>query len=168
VDEARDAGAGSELVVLPACVVVVRGLAVLSRELPIDVRDTGRGGATRDDADGGATTRAWLVVATARPDALVTPDAPDAPGEETAEVSFAASLGPEAFAAELAGAFPFTKRCSLASYTIAEPAAEAAVALEFTVRVRRAGDVEALTCEVKTSLGGSFTTFHLVLAASAD
>ena len=148
---------------LPACVVVEREPAVLSREPPIDVRDTGGGGATREDADGGATTRACLVVATVRPDA----PAPAAPGEDAAEVSFAASLGPETFAAELSGAFPFTKRCSLASYTIAEPAAEAAVALEFTVRVRRAGAVEALTCEVKTSLGGSFTTFHLVLVASA-
>jgi len=164
VDEARGAGAGSERVVLPPCVVVEREPAVLSREPPIDVRDTGGGGATREDADGGATTRACLIVTTVRPDAPVTPDAP---GEDAAEVSFAASLGPETLAAELAGAFPFTKRCSLASYTIAEPAAEAAVALEFTVRVRRAGAVEALTCEVKTSLGGSFTTFHLVLVASA-
>lgn len=131
----------------------------------MDVRDTGGGGATREDAEGGATTRACLVVAAVRPDAPVTPDAP---GEDAAEVSLGVSLGPETFAAELAGAFPFTKRCSLASYTIAEPAAEAAATLlEFTVRTRRAGDVEALTCEVKASLGGTFTTFHLVLAASA-
>ena len=130
MDEARGAGAGSERAVLPACVVVEREPAVLSREPPIDVRDTGGGGATREDAVGGATRRACLVVATVRP------DVPDAPGEDAAEVSLAASLVPETFAAELAGAFPFTKRCSLASYTIAEPAAEAAVALEFTVRAR--------------------------------
>ena len=162
MDEARGAGAGSERLVLPVCVVVEREPAVLSREPPIDVRDTGGGSATRDDADGGATTRACLVVATVRPDAPVTPDAP---GVDATEVSFAASLVP---APELAGAFPFTKRCSLASYTIAEPAAEAAAALlELTVRAMRAGTVEALTCEVIASLGGSFTTFHLVLAASA-
>lgn len=78
----------------------------------MDVRDAGGGGATRDDADGGATTRACLVVTTVRPDAPVTPDAF---GEDAAEFSFAASLVPETFAAELAGAFPFTKRCSLES-----------------------------------------------------
>lgn len=172
MDEARGA-AGSERAVLPVCMVVERELDVLAPEVPMDVRDTGGGGATRDDADGGETTRACLVDTTERPDALDVDVVAGAPATVAlrptaeAEAPFV-SFAPETFAAELAGTFPFTKRCSLASYTIAEPAAEASAALlELIVRVKRAGVVEALTCEVKASPGGSFTTFHLALAARA-
>jgi hypothetical protein len=107
---------------LPVCAVVERGPAVLSLrapELPMEVRDAGGGGATRDDADGGETPRACLV------DTTVRPDAPDVNVAAGAPVPFAVrpataassfpSLAAEVFAAEPAGAFPFTKRCSLAS-----------------------------------------------------
>ena len=172
MDDARGAAAGSERAVLPVCVVVERGptdLSLRAPEPPMEVRDTGGGGATRDDADGGETTRACLVDTTVRPDADVAAGAPVtvAVRPATAALSFPA-LAAEVFVAEPAGVFPFTKRCSLASYTIAEPAAEAAAAvLEFTVRVKRAGVVDALTCEDKASRGGSFTTFHLLLVVSA-
>ena len=180
MDGARGAAEGIERVVFPVCAVAERELDVLSPEPLMDVRDTGGGGATREDADGGETTRACLGDTTVRPgvpdpanddvaaddDIAAGPPATFAVRPVTAAFSFP-SLTTEVFAVELGGVFPFTKRCSLASYTIAAPAAEAAPALpELTVRARRAGVVEGLACETKVSRGGSFTTFHLVLAAS--
>lgn len=152
---------------------VVPGPATLrSPRVFIVARGTRGGGATRDEADGGETARPCLADATDRPDAVADVEA-GAPGTFAARPVAAAaesftSPALEAFATELAGTFPFTKRCSLASYTIEEPEADAAAALEFTVRARRSGAVEALACDTKASRGGSFTTFHLVLAASAD
>lgn len=85
----------------------------------MEVRDTGGGGATRDDADGGETTRVCLVDTTVRPDA---PDSGVAAGPPATFVVLPAnaafsfpSFAGDIFAAELAAAFPFTKRCSLAS-----------------------------------------------------
>jgi len=71
---------------------------------------------TRDEADGGETTRACLGGATTRVDepaaagALALAERPLSAGEE-----FLPVVAPETLADEAAGTLLFTKRCSLAS-----------------------------------------------------
>ena len=124
----------------------------------------------REDAEGGTTVRPALAV-------LERP--PIAAGVAVAAAAFAACpfrlAGeddpvdvPELFTAEAAGTLEFTKRCSFASYTMAEPLADMrAVALESTLRVIRDGAATLALADVMVARGASFNIFHFVAGAMA-
>ena len=151
----------------PVCIVAPRDLEPPSRDSPplnTPVRVAGGGGPTRADAERAGTSARALAGAVFGPT--------DEFLALAAETESFATGAAETAGEELAGTLPFTNRCSLASYTMEElPPREAfamAALLEVTERITRAGVATELACETNASRGGSFTTFHFVLAASAD
>ena len=150
-------------------VVAPRAPEVRTEDSPLaltKVRGAGGGTMARADAAGGAA-RPVVEAEVDRPLSVAAAAAAFVLRVLTAAVSRPLDA-PETVATELAGTLEFTKRCSLASYTIEDPAATCAAALESTVRAIRAGAATTLAfADGNASFGACFTTFHFV-APPAD